>query len=287
MCDCPCCGCITVSTGTVKIVEKCGAFQKIAKPGLNCIVPCIGECPAGTVSMRLQQMEVTCDTKTKDNVFVVIKVAVQYHVVSEDSKIHDAHYRLTNPTKQIESYVFDVVRSSVPKIDLDDVFTTKEEIAHSIQEQLCKSMESFGFAILASPITDINPDDQVKRAMNEINKQRRLRVAAEDEGEAVKIRAIKEAEAVASRTEIQAKADAEAKYLAGQGIARQRQVRAARAEPARRPPGSISTTSLSTTSTSTPSPSPPPPPSSRRSWRACASRSTRSSRRWPASTRRR
>ena len=249
MCDCPCCGCITVSTGTVKIVEKCGAFQKIAKPGLNCIVPCIGECPAGTVSMRLQQMEVTCDTKTKDNVFVVIKVAVQYHVVSEDSKIHDAHYRLTNPTKQIESYVFDVVRSSVPKIDLDDVFTTKEEIAHSIQEQLCKSMESFGFAILASPITDINPDDQVKRAMNEINKQRRLRVAAEDEGEAVKIRAIKEAEAVASRTEIQAKADAEAKYLAGQGIARQRQVCALRA---RSPPavaaGSTSTTSLSTTS---------------------------------------
>ena len=273
MCDCPCCGCITVSTGTVKIVEKCGAFQKIAKPGLNCIVPCIGECPAGTVSMRLQQMEVTCDTKTKDNVFVVIKVAVQYHVVSEDSKIHDAHYRLTNPTKQIESYVFDVVRSSVPKIDLDDVFTTKEEIAHSIQEQLCKSMESFGFAILASPITDINPDDQVKRAMNEINKQRRLRVAAEDEGEAVKIRAIKEAEAVASRTEIQAKADAEAKYLAGQGIARQRQVRAARAEPARRPPPAPPPPFAS------PSPPPPPPPPHphpllllRRSWRACASR---------------
>merc|ERR1719261_811238 len=182
--------------------------------------------------MRLQQMEVTCDTKTKDNVFVLIRVAVQYQVNDDEESIKNAHYRLTNPKQQIESYVFDVVRSSVPKIDLDDVFTTKEEIAHSIQEQLCKSMESFGFAILASPITDINPDDQVKRAMNEINKQRRLRVAAEDEGEAVKIRAIKEAEAVASRTEIQAKADAEAKYLAGQGIA----------------------------------------PSARRSWRACASR---------------
>ena len=259
MCDCPCCGCITVSTGTVKIVEKCGAFQKIAKPGLNCIVPCIGECPAGTVSMRLQQMEVTCDTKTKDNVFVVIKVAVQYHVVSEDSKIHDAHYRLTNPTKQIESYVFDVVRSSVPKIDLDDVFTTKEEIAHSIQEQLCKSMESFGFAILASPITDINPDDQVKRAMNEINKQRRLRVAAEDEGEAVKIRAIKEAEAVASRTEIQAKADAEAKYLAGQGIARQRQVCAPRA---RSPPAVFPAPASASASTSTSTASSPLTPSS-------------------------
>merc|ERR1719487_2429472 len=171
--------------------------------------------------MRLQQMEVTCETKTKDNVFVLIRVAVQYQVNDDEESIKNAHYRLTNPKQQIESYVFDVVRSSVPKIDLDDVFTTKEEISLSIQEQLCKSMESFGFAILASPITDINPDDQVKRAMNEINKQRRLRVAAEDEGEAVKIRAIKEAEAVASRTEIQAKA--EAKYLAGQGIARQRQ----------------------------------------------------------------
>merc|ERR1719456_431075 len=162
--------------------------------------------------MRLQQMEVSCETKTKDNVFVLIRVAVQYQVNDDEESIKNAHYRLTNPKQQIESYVFDVVRSSVPKIDLDDVFTTNEEIAHSIQEQLCKSMESFGFAILASPITDINPDDQVKRAMNEINKQRRLRVAAEDEGEAVKIRAIKEAEAVA-----------EAKYLAGQGIARQRQ----------------------------------------------------------------
>merc|ERR1719352_1805611 len=156
--------------------------------------------------MRLQQMEVSCETKTKDNVFVLIRVAVQYQVNDDEESIKNAHYRLTNPKQQIESYVFDVVRSSVPKIDLDDVFTTKEEIAHSIQEQLCKSMESFGFAILASPITDINPDDQVKRAMNEINKQRRLRVAAEDEGEAVKIRAIKEAEAVASRTEIHAKA---------------------------------------------------------------------------------
>merc|ERR1719407_149847 len=173
--------------------------------------------------MRLQQMEVSCETKTKDNVFVLIRVAVQYQVNDDEESIKNAHYRLTNPKQQIESYVFDVVRSSVPKIDLDDVFTTKEEIAQNIKSELTSAMSSFGYAILASPITDINPDDQVKRAMNEINKQRRLRVAAEDEGEAVKIRAIKEAEAVASRTEIQAKADAEAKFLAGQGIARQRQ----------------------------------------------------------------
>lgn len=119
--------------------------------------------------------------------------------------------------------MYDVVRSSVPKIELDDVFTTKEEISHSIKNELEQAMSSFGYAITASPITDIDPDKEVKRAMNEINKAKRLRVAAQDEGEAVKIRAVKEAEADAARTEIQAKADAEAKFLAGQGIARQRQ----------------------------------------------------------------
>merc|ERR1719258_426887 len=117
-----------------------------------------------TVSMRLQQMEVSCETKTKDNVFVLIRVAVQYQVNDDEESIKNAHYRLTNPKQQIESYVFDVVRSSVPKIDLDDVFTTKEEIAQNIKSELTSAMSSFGYTILASPITDINPDDQVKRA---------------------------------------------------------------------------------------------------------------------------
>merc|ERR1719326_14608 len=173
--------------------------------------------------MRLQQMEVSCETKTKDNVFVLIRVAVQYQVRTDDESIQNAHYRLTNPKQQIESYVYDVVRSTVPKIELDDVFTTKEQIATEISNSLKESMRSFGYEILSTPITDIDPDREVKRAMNEINKMKRLRVAAEDEGEAVKIRAVKEAEAEASRTEIQAKADAEAKFLSGQGISRQRQ----------------------------------------------------------------
>jgi len=217
-----CCPCVITQQGTVKIIESFGAFKSIARPGMTCVTPCI-DCVAGTISMRLQQMEVSCETKTKDNVFVTIKVAIQFQVKSTDESIQAAHYRLTNARAQIESYVFDVVRSSVPKIELDDVFTTKEEIAHTIKAELEQSMGSFGYEILATPITDIDPDAQVKRAMNEINKMKRLRVAAEDEGEAVKIRAVKEAEAEASRTEIQAKADAEAKFLAGQGIARQRQ----------------------------------------------------------------
>merc|ERR1719393_1109040 len=163
--------------------------------------------------MRLQQMEVSCETKTKDNVFVLIRVAVQYQVNDDEESIKNAHYRLTNPKQQIESYVFDVVRSSVPKIDLGDVFTTKEEIAQNIKSELTSAMSSFGYTILASPITDIDPDKEVKRAMNDINKAKRLRLAAQDEGEAVKIKAVREAEAEAARTEIQAKADVDAKTV--------------------------------------------------------------------------
>lgn len=216
-------GCVMVNEADVNIVEKCGKFSFVAYPGFNCVLPCLGNCATGSLSMRLQQIEVSCDTKTKDNVFVNIKVAVQFQINRSEDSIKAAKYRLSNANAQIESYVFDVVRSSVPKIDLDDVFTTKEEISNSVKGQLTEAMSDFGYTIIASPITDIDPDAQVKRAMNEINKQKRLRHAAMDEGEAVKIRSIKEAEADAARTEIQAKAEAEAKFMQGQGIARQRQ----------------------------------------------------------------
>ena len=203
-------------------MERCGRFNAILNPGLNFITPCF-DLPSNPISMRLQQIEVACETKTKDNVFTQMKVSIQFQIVQNNQSIYDSYYRLTNPRSQIEAYVYDVVRSTVPKIDLDDVFTTKEEIAASIKENLEASMASFGYQILSTPITDIDPDREVKRAMNEINKMKRLRVAAEDEGEAAKIRAVKEAEAEASKIEIQAKADAEAKFLGGQGISRQRQ----------------------------------------------------------------
>jgi len=178
---------------------------------------------AGTVSMRLQQLDVACETKTKDNVFLTIRVSVQFQVIDSDKGMVDSFYRLTNTRSQIESYVYDVVRSSVPKIELDDVFLTKETIAAAIATSLRDSMDDFGYQILSTPITDIDPNHEVKRSMNQINTNKRLRVAAEDEGEAGKIRAIKEAEAEACRIEIQAKADAEEKFLSGQGISRQRQ----------------------------------------------------------------
>merc|ERR1712137_471595 len=198
--------------GEVKTIEHCGAFNRIANPGCHVVLPCMCQFVSGTLSMRLQQMQVQCETKTKDNVFVTIKVAVQFSINPDPQSIERAQYRLTNARSQIESYVYDVVRSSVPKIELDDVFETKEEISNSIKAQLEQSMADFGYKILASPITDIEPNAEVKRAMNEINKAKRLRAAAQDEGEAE-----------AARTEIQAKAEAEAKFMQGQGIARQRQ----------------------------------------------------------------
>jgi regulator of protease activity HflC (stomatin/prohibitin superfamily) len=162
------------------------------------------------LSLRVQQLDVAVETKTRDNVFVTLVVSVQYCVVRES--LYDAFYRLTDTREQIKAYVFDVVRSSVPKINLDDVFVQKEEIAASVKDELCKAMSSFGYAILHALVTDIAPDQAVKRAMNEINAAQRMRVAATDKAEAEKIMIVKAAEA-----------DAEGKYIARTGIARQRQ----------------------------------------------------------------
>ncbi|KAK9814701.1 hypothetical protein WJX72_010130 [[Myrmecia] bisecta] len=199
-----------VDTSSIKIIEQFGKFNRIAHPGFNCIYCCVGEAVAGSLSLRIQQLDVRCETKTRDNVFVNVVVSVQYQVVKEN--VYDAFYKLTDSRSQITSYVFDVVRATVPKINLDDVFTTKEEIAHSVKEELTKSMSSFGFMIIQTLVTDIEPDMKVRAAMNEINAAQRLRVAAVEKAEAEKIQVVKAAEA-----------DAEAKYLQGQGIARQRQ----------------------------------------------------------------
>jgi len=198
-----------VRTNTVEPIERFGKLNRFADAGCNFMNPLLCENVAGTVSLRVQQLDVPCETKTKDNVFVNVTVTVQYQVIRE--KVMDAFYKLTEPREQIRSYVFDVVRSTVPAINLDDVFTTKERIASSIKNELEKTMTGFGFSILQALVTDIDPDDKVKRSMNEINATQRLRKAAIEKAEADKLTIIKSAEA-----------DAESKFLAGQGIARQR-----------------------------------------------------------------
>jgi len=163
----------------------------------------------GRVSLRIQQLNVSVETKSKDNVFVHIEVAVQYQVIWE--KVFDAHYRLMNPKEQITAFVFDVVRNEVPKINLDDIFLMKDDIAIAVKDELTKMMEDFGFEILKTLITDINPNQKVKEAMNDINAAERLKAAAKDKAEAQKISVVKHAEA-----------ESESKYLSGVGVARQR-----------------------------------------------------------------
>lgn len=198
----------TVEQQTVAIIERFGKFVREAKPGLNIRVPLVDRV-AGRVTLRIQQLDVKAETKTKDNVFVNVIVSVQYYILPE--KVYDAFYKLNNAELQINSYVFDTIRARVPKITLDELFEKKEEIAVAVKEELNETMVNFGFAILNSLVTDIEPDHKVKDAMNEINAAQRLRVAASEKGEAEKIIKVKAAEA-----------DAESKALQGQGIANQR-----------------------------------------------------------------
>jgi len=213
----------STQTGSVKMVQRFGEHERTQGPGLSCLwLPCCCvDSIAGTVSLRVQQVDINCETKTKDNVFVKVSVGVQFRVIPE--RIEESFYQLTNVRHQLTAYIYDVLRAEVPKTTLDDLFVTKDHLAQELQKGVGQKMEDFGFEILATPITDIDPDLGVKKAMNEINRQERLKKAASDKGEAMKIVMIKEAEARAARIRIEAQADADAKELAGQGLSRQRQ----------------------------------------------------------------
>lgn len=198
----------TVEQQTAAVIERFGRFRRIANSGLNFKIPFV-ERVAGRVNLRVQQLDVNVETKTLDNVFVHTIVAVQYMVIAE--QVYDAFYRLNQPTVQITAYVFDVVRARVPKMELDDVFERKDEIAIAVKAELAGEMGEFGYQIVQTLITDIDPDKKVKEAMNEINAAKRMREAANERGEADKILKVKAAEA-----------EAESKALQGLGIANQR-----------------------------------------------------------------
>lgn len=203
-------GCIQVDQSTVVVKEQFGKFDEVLEPGCHCLPWCLGYQVAGSLSLRVQQLDVRCETKTKDNVFVTVVASIQYRALAENAA--DAFYKLSNTKGQIQSYVFDVIRASVPRMGLDAAFEQKNEIAKAVEEELEKAMSAYGYEIVQTLIVDIEPDIHVKRAMNEINAAARLRVAANEKAEAEKILQIKKAEG-----------EAESKYLSGLGIARQRQ----------------------------------------------------------------
>ena len=198
----------TVKQQTAAIVERLGKFQSVRHAGLHLKIPFIDQI-AKRLNLRIQQLDVMIDTKTLDNVFIKMKVSVQYQVIKD--QVGDAFYKLEFPEAQITSYVFDVVRAEVPKMRLDDVFVRKDDIAIAVKGELQEAMQSYGYDIVKALVTDIDPDEQVKHAMNRINAAEREKTAAEYESEAQRIRIV----AVA-------KAEAESKKLQGQGIADQR-----------------------------------------------------------------
>ncbi|TYA74176.1 SPFH domain-containing protein [Seonamhaeicola marinus] len=197
-----------VKQQTAAIIERFGKFQSIRHSGLQLKIPIVDRI-AGKLSLKIQQLDVIVETKTLDDVFVRLKVSVQYKVIRE--KVYEAFYKLDYPHDQITSYVFDVVRAEVPKMKLDDVFVKKDDIAIAVKSELNDAMMEYGYDIIKTLVTDIDPDAQVKAAMNRINASEREKIAAQYEGDAQRILIVEKA-----------KAEAESKRLQGQGIADQR-----------------------------------------------------------------
>ena len=197
-----------INQQTAGVIERFGKFHSIRQSGLQLKIPIIDRI-AGKLSLKIQQLDVIIETKTKDDVFVKLKVSVQYKVIKE--KVYDAFYKLDFPHEQITSYVFDVVRAEVPKMILDDVFLKKDDIAIAVKSELNVAMMEYGYDIIKTLVTEIDPDAQVKEAMNRINASEREKVAAQFEGDAARILIVEKA-----------KAEAESKRLQGQGIADQR-----------------------------------------------------------------
>jgi len=201
-------GLFTVKQQTTAIVERFGKFLSIRQSGLQFKIPIVDKI-SGRVSLKIQQLDVMVETKTKDDVFVQMKISVQFQILRE--KVYDAFYKLQNPHDQITAYIFDTVRAEVPKMKLDDVFEKKDDVAQAIQRELRESMLAYGYDIVKALVTDIDPDSQVKEAMNRINASEREKLAAQVEGDAQRILIVE-----------RAKAEAESKRLQGKGIADQR-----------------------------------------------------------------
>lgn len=199
---------ILVSEKKVFVIQRLGKFNRMAPAGLGFVIPFVDR-KAGEINLRVQQLDVDVETKTRDDVFVQIRVSVQFQVMG--NKLRESFYSLDNPRHQIASYVFDDVRAEVPKMDLDDVFSKKEEVAVAVRKNLADSMDDYGYFIVKALITDIDPDANVKESMNRINAAKRDKEATMEEAEASKIRIVKAAEA-----------DAASKRLSGEGIAQQR-----------------------------------------------------------------
>jgi regulator of protease activity HflC (stomatin/prohibitin superfamily) len=203
-----CCCCGQIQTSEIGIIERCGKFKR--NRGAGCVFLCWPfERLAEKISLRVQEININCETKTKDNVFVLVKASVQFKVV--DDSAYQAAYILMNVEQQMRCYIYDVIRSEIPLMTLDDAFSSKDEVSEAIKNSLKEVMGQYGYEILNSLITDLTPDIRVKNAMNEINASKRLKESAYQKAEGEKVLKVKRAEA-----------ESESMYLSGVGVARQR-----------------------------------------------------------------
>ena len=200
----------TVEQQERAIVERFGKFVRVAGPGLQSKTPFV-ERVAGRISLQVEQLNSDIETKTKDNVFVRLKLAVQYKVGTNPQQVQDAYYKLEDPTVQMQSYAFDVVRSHIPNMNLDEAYADADTIANHIQETLHAQMADYGYEIVKALVTNIEPDQKVKDAMNNINAAQRNQVAAAAQGDAQKTLAVKKAEG-----------EKETMRLQGEGVAAER-----------------------------------------------------------------
>ncbi|MGI9530266.1 SPFH domain-containing protein [Lutimonas sp.] len=201
-------GLFMVKQQTAFIIERFGKYQSIRFAGLQIKIPFIDRI-AARLSLRIQQLDVVVETKTQDDVFVQLKISVQYQILRD--KVYDAYYKLQNPHEQLTAYIFDLVRAEIPKMILDDVFEKKDDVAFAVKRDLKEAMLEYGYDIVKALVTDIDPDSSVKEAMNRINAAEREKLAAQHEGDAQRILIVE-----------RAKAEAESKRLQGKGIADQR-----------------------------------------------------------------
>ncbi|MGI8428927.1 MAG: SPFH domain-containing protein [Solirubrobacteraceae bacterium] len=207
----------TVEQQERAIVERFGKFVRVAGPGLQRKSPFV-ERVAGRMSLQVEQLNAEIETKTQDNVFVHVKLAVQYKVGPDPQQVQDAYYKLDDPEVQIQSYAFDVVRSHIPSMGLDVAYADADTIAMHIQDTLHRQMAEYGYEIVKALITNIEPDQKVKDAMNNINAAQRNQVAAAAQGDAQKTLAVKKAEGEKETMRLQGEGVAEERKAIAEGL---------------------------------------------------------------------
>lgn len=197
------------------IVERFGKFQSVMFAGIHMRIPFVDRIAMKT-NMRVSQLNVKLETKTLDNVFVTVVASTQFRVNPEN--VATAYYELRDPAGQLRSYMEDALRSAIPALTLDDAFARKDDVAADVQKTVGNEMSRFGFTVVKTLITAIDPSPQVKHAMDSINAAQREKEATRQRAEAQRIQIETQAAAEAEKTRLQGEGQANYRREIANGI---------------------------------------------------------------------